>query len=60
MREIAIESSVQSKEIFDFLKAGPILIDLGCVYALISLPTSRGKQQLDSLKSRLPGKNTVP
>ncbi len=57
MREIAVQSPAQSKEIFDYLKAGPILLDLGCVYALIALPTSSGKLGLDTLKIRLPGKN---
>lgn len=56
MREIEMIGSAQSKEIFDYLKAGPILLDLGCVYALVSLPTSKGKLDLDYLKSRLPGK----
>ena len=37
--------SAQSKEIFDYLKAGPILLDLGCVYALVSLPTSRSEER---------------
>ncbi|MBT6515086.1 MAG: hypothetical protein HOK65_09965 [Crocinitomicaceae bacterium] len=57
MREIAVQSPAQSKEIFDYLKAGPILLDLGCVYALVALPTSSGKLGLDTLKIRLPGKN---
>ena len=56
MREIEMIGSAQSEEIFDYLKAGPILLDLGCVYALVSLPTSKGKLDLDYLKSRLPGK----
>jgi tRNA A37 threonylcarbamoyladenosine synthetase subunit TsaC/SUA5/YrdC len=56
MREIWYEGESHLEDVFSALSNNAVLVDLGSVFAVVSLPTTQGVSQMNSIKRRLPNK----
>ena len=56
MREIWYERESHLTDVFDALSKNAVLVDLGSVFAVVSLPTTQGVSHMNSIKRRLPNK----
>jgi len=56
MREILYERKSHLTDVFNALSNNAVLLDMGSVFAVVSLPTTQGVSQMNSIKRRLPNK----
>jgi len=56
MRELYYNRESHLTEVFNALSKNAVLVDLGSVFAVVSMPTTKGVNHMNAIKKRLPNK----
>ena len=56
MRELYYNRESHMTEVFNALSKNAVLVDLGSVFAVVSMPTTKGVNHMNAIRKRLPNK----